>query len=267
MSWAGLKKRTVYRNAGDQVERLPELAAELVRLHVDVIIAMGTLAPLAAQQVTSTIPIVMTAAGDPIWSGLVASLARPGGNVTGLSSLNSSEFAAKRVQMLKELLPQLSRLAFLRTTSGRSGWSEEVARTLGIKVTYIFGLEIASKVLAQEYPDALIVNPDPIFFGHRKEIADIAARNGLPSIYGSREYAEAGGLMSYGPDEVELQRRAASYVDRILRGAKPNELPVEQPTKFERRVGEDVGTLTPHGTGRADFPLPVLHGRASLTQV
>jgi putative ABC transport system substrate-binding protein len=165
--------------------------------------------------------------------------------------------------MLKELIPHLSRLAVLSVEpSGRPRWSEEVARTLGIEVTFILArnsadLEIAPTVLAQEHPHALIVNPNPVFFGHRKEIADMAVRNGLPSIYGSREYAEAGGLMSYGPDEVELQKRAASYVDRILMGAKPNDLPVEQPTKVELVINLKTAkllgiTVPPSLLARAD---------------
>jgi putative ABC transport system substrate-binding protein len=231
-----------YRYAENRNERLPELAAELVRLNVDVIVVAGTLAPFAAKRATTTIPIVMTSAGDPLDSGLVASLARPGGNVTGLS-LMMSEVSGKRLELLKELVPRLSRVAVLWNSTNPYPTivfkeTQDAARTLGIELqslevkgpadfATVFGLA------GQKRPDAFLTIDDPLTLSQRDQILDFAAANRLPAIYGIEEFAAAGGLMTYGASIPDLYRRAATYVDKILRGAKPGELPVEQPTKFD----------------------------------
>jgi putative tryptophan/tyrosine transport system substrate-binding protein len=230
-----------HRYADYRVERLPELAAELVRQNVDIVVAVGTLATRAAKQATPTIPIVMIGTGDPIADGLVASLARPGGNVTGLSNLNS-ELGAKRPQMLREVFPRLSRVAVLwngaRPVSARLfSETEGAARTLGIEVYSAdvrspTDLDNAYEMIVGRRPDALITILDPLIFYHRKQIAEFAAKNRLPSMHGERGFADAGGLMAYG-GAADLFRRAAGYVNKILKGAKPADLPVEQPTKIE----------------------------------
>lgn len=230
------------RFADNRLEHLPELAAELVRLKVDIIVTYGTLAPLAAKQATSTIPIVMCDAGDPVGSGLVVSLARPGGNVTGLS-LMSPDLGPKRLQMLKELLPALSRVAVLWNAANPYPArvykeTETAAKSLGIEVDSIHvrgaaDFDDAFNLLMKRRPDALIAVEDPLTGAHRKQITDFAVKSRLPSMYGLREYADAGGLMTYGPSLVELRRRASGYVDQIIKGAKPADMPIQQPTKFE----------------------------------
>jgi putative ABC transport system substrate-binding protein len=230
------------RFAENRLERLPELAAELVRLKVDVIVGIGTLAPLAAKRATTTIPIVMTAAGDPLGSGLVASLARPGGNVTGMS-LMAPDLGGKRLELLKELLPRLGRVAVLWNAANPYAAlvfkeTQSAGRALGIEVQ---SLEVRSpddfngafETVRREHPDALITVEDPLTFNYQKRIADFAVANQLPSLHGLREFAIAGGLISYGANIADLSRRAAGYVDKILRGAKPADLPVQQPTKFD----------------------------------
>jgi putative ABC transport system substrate-binding protein len=230
------------RYAENRLERLPELAADLVRLKVDVIAAAGTLAPLAAKQATSTIPIVMTAAGDPLGSGLVNSLARPGGNVTGVS-LMAPDLGGKRLELLEAVLPRLARVAVLWNAANPYSAlvfkeTEAAGRTLGIKVQ---SFEVRSpddfdgafEAVRGQRPDALITVEDPLTVNHRKRIADFAVGQQLPSLHGVREFAAAGGLISYGASLADLYRRAAGYVDKILRGAKPADLPVQQPTKFE----------------------------------
>ena len=230
------------RNAEDRLERLPELAADLVRLKVDVIVAAGTLAPLAAKRATATIPIVMTAAGDPLGSGLVASLARPGGNVTGMS-LMAPDLGAKRLELLKEVLPRLSRVAVLwNADNPYSALVFKETKTGG----QILGIEVQPldvrtpddfdgtfEVARRQRPDALITVEDPLTVDQRKRIADFALGQQLPSLHGVREFVAAGGLMSYGASLADLFRRAAGYVDKVLRGAQPADLPVQQPTKFE----------------------------------
>jgi len=228
------------RYAENRSGRLPELAAELVRLDVHVIVAIGTLAPLAAKQATSTIPIVMTATGDPVGAGLVASLAQPGGNVTGLS-LMAPDLAGKRLELLKELVPSISHVAvlwnaanpysalvFRETASAAQALRMEI-QSLEVRSPADFGgaLDTAKR------QDALFTVEDPLTVTYRKEIANFAMVNRMPAIYGLREFAEAGGLMSYGANLVDLFRRAGTYVDKILKGAKPANLPVEQPTKFD----------------------------------
>jgi putative tryptophan/tyrosine transport system substrate-binding protein len=231
-----------HRYAENRLERLPELAADLVRRKVDVIAAAGTLAPLAAKRATTTIPIVMTAAGDPLGSGLVASLARPDGNVTGMS-LMATDLGAKRLELLKEVLPRLSRVAVLWNADNPYSvlvFKETQAggRTLGIEVRSLEvrgpgDFDSAFEAAKGLRPDALITVEDPLTGDHRTRIAEFTARQQLPSLHGIREFVAAGGLISYGPSIADLFRRSAYYVDKILRGAKPADLPVQQPTEFE----------------------------------
>ena len=230
------------RYAENRVERLPELAAELVRINVDVIVARGTLGPLAARRATSTIPIVMAAAGDPLGSGLVASLARPGGNVTGMS-LMAPDLGGKRLELLKQLLPRLTRVAVLWNASNPYPAivfkeTQAAGQTLAIEVQ---SLEVRAtddfdgvfEVVRKQRPGALITVEDPLTFNYQQRIVDFALANQLPSLYGVREFAVAGGLLSYGANVSDVYRRAARYVDKILKGAKPADIPIEQPTKFE----------------------------------
>jgi len=243
LGWIEGKNIVWERRCGEnRLERLPELAAELVRLKVDVITAAGTLAPLAAKQATATIPIVMTAAGDPVGSGLVSSLARPGANVTGVS-LMVPELGGKRLELLKDLLPRMSRVAVLWNAANPYPAAvfketERAAQTLGIEVQSLevqgpddFGS--AFEAAKRQPPDALITVEDPLTMNFRSQIIDFAATYRLPAIYGLRLFVDAGGLMAYGASLSDLARRAAEYVDKILKGAQPGDLPVEQPTKFE----------------------------------
>jgi len=224
---------------------LPELAAELVRLNVDIIVAVGTLGPLAAKRATSTIPIVMTAAGDPLGSGLVTGLAHPGGNVTGMS-LMVPDLGGKRLELLKELLPQLSRSAVIWNAANPYPAivfkeMQTAGRILGIEVQSLEvrspdDLDGAFAMARQQRPDALITVEDPLTMAYRKRIKDFALADQLPSLHGMTEFVAAGGLISYGANLADLYRRAASYVDKILKGAKPADLPVQQPTKFELMI-------------------------------
>lgn len=231
-----------YRYAENHNDRLPELAAELVRLNVDVIVAAGTLAPLAAKSATATIPIVMTSAGDPLGTRLVSGLARPGGNVTGLS-LMSPDISGKRLELIKQIVPDIARVAIMWNATNPYPalvfrQTENSARQLKLEVQ---SLEVrtpddvsgALEAAVREKANALITVEDPLTVNFRKQIADFAAKNRLPTMSGLREFVDAGGLLSYGPALADLYRRAAGYVDKILKGAKPSELPVEQPTKFE----------------------------------
>jgi len=227
---------------GDRTERLPALAVELVRLKVDVIVAQGPPAPEAAQRATSTIPIVMTVHQDPVGSGLVASLARPGRNVTGLSVL-TTELVGKRLQLLKEAVPGLSRVAVLwdpthPTATLQLREAEVAARSLKLQLQVLEArapddLARAFSAMRNGQAGGLIFLGGLMFFDQRTRIVELAAQSRLPAIYGARENAEAGGLMAYGPSVRESYRRAATYVDKILKGAKPAELPVEQPSKLE----------------------------------
>jgi putative tryptophan/tyrosine transport system substrate-binding protein len=230
-----------YRYAENRNDRLPELAAELVRLNVDVIVAAGTLAPLAAKRATATIPIVMTSAGDPLGTRLVSGLARPGGNVTGLS-LMSPDISGKRLELIERVVPNIASVAIMWNATNPYPalvfrQTENAARQLKLEVQ---SLEVrtpddvasALEAAVRQNANALITVEDPLTVNYRKQIADFAAENRLPTISGLREYVDAGGLLSYGPDLADLYRRAAGYVDKILKGAKPSELPVEQPTKF-----------------------------------
>jgi|SRR5579872_1204779 len=231
-----------YRYADNRVERLPGLAAQLVRLNVDAIVAVGTLAPLAAKQATSTIPIVMTSAGDPLGSGLIASLARPGGNVTGLS-LMAPDLGGKRLELLRQIVPGLARVAVVWNAANPYPrlvlkQTENAAQQLKIEVQ---SLEVrvpddvssALDAAVRNKADGLISVEDPLTQSQRRLIADFAINNRLPAMSGVRDFADAGGLLSYGPDLGDLYQRAAGYVNKILNGAKPSDLPVEQPTKFE----------------------------------
>jgi len=223
-------------------ERLPDLAADLVRLGVDVIVAGATQPAHAAQRATTTIPIVMPNHSDPVGSGLVASLARPGGNVTGLSILNP-ELTGKRVELLKQALPRVVRVAVLWNPSSQAhpqmlSETEAAARALGLQLHRLQArgrddYAGAFSAMTKERAEALLVLGDQMFWFHRARIAELAATSRLPTMFAQKEHVEAGGLMSYGPDLRDNYRRAATYVDKILKGAKPADFPIEQPTKFE----------------------------------
>jgi putative ABC transport system substrate-binding protein len=232
-----------YRFAEGRIDRLPDLAAELVRLKVDVIVSLGTQGVTAAKNATETIPIVMIAVRDPVGAGLIASLARPGGNVTGVSGYAGLETVAKQLELLKETVPKIRRVAILLnpTNAYHSLAMREVnvaAQTLGVQLQLLEArgpneFEGAFAAMVKERVGALLVLSDVIFNSHASRLADLAARSRLPTAYAVRESVEAGGLMSYGPSFLELYRRSAAYVDKIVKGAKPADLPVEQPTKFE----------------------------------
>jgi ABC-type uncharacterized transport system substrate-binding protein len=235
-----------YRFAEGKLERFPALAAELGALKVDVIVtAGGTLAARAAKQATRTLPIVFAAAADPVESRLVTSLARPGGNVTGLSIV-SPELVGKSLELLKEAVPGVSRVAVLwqpggfgeRTEKDMLNGAKVAARALGVRPQFIEArgpadFDRAFWEMTRARAGALIVFANAMFTIERRRLVDLAAKTRLPALYAFREYVDAGGLMAYGPNLADLYRRAATYVDKILKGAKPGDLPVEQPTKFE----------------------------------
>src|SRR5215467_8157188 len=237
----GKNVRFEYRYAKGYNEQLPELANDLVGLNVDVILAWGTDAVLAAKQATTTIPIVMGAVGDPVDSGIVTDLARPGANITGCA-LRSAELEAKRLQLLKEVVPGLSRVAILfnptnhymplALQSARKGAQALHVSLALYEVHDAPTLDAAFVMLTKDRPDAFIVPADTFLVSQRGRIAQFAIENKLPSIYSFREYIEAGGLIAYTPNYNDLFQRAASYVDKILKGAKPGELPIEQPRGF-----------------------------------
>jgi len=231
-----------YRYAEGERDRLPVLAAELVRLKVDIVFVDTTSAALAAQNATRTVPIVLAVGSDTVATGLVNSLARPGGNITGLDQI-APELGGKRLELLKEIVPRLSRVAVLwnpQNPSSTLNWKELQlpAPQLGVQ---LHSLEVRSPTLldtafeaaTRAGAGALAIMPDPVFVTNLKRIANLAAKRRLPSIFHLREFVNAGGLVAYGPDRSDLFRRAAVYVDKILKGAKPADLPVEQPTKFE----------------------------------
>jgi putative ABC transport system substrate-binding protein len=229
------------RSAEGRSERATEIVAEFVRQKVDVIVTAGTVNVLAAKHATSVIPIVVVTAGDPVGTGLVASLARPGGNVTGLS-LQQTDLAGKRLELLREVVPALRRLAIMANMGNPAsvlemGEVQAAAGTLGLTVVTveIRGIEDIAPAFEtlKARADALYVPSDPLVGTHRIRIITLALAARVPAIYGSREYVEVGGLISYGPNFPDLFRRGADYVDKILRGAKPGEIPVEQPTNFE----------------------------------
>ena len=235
-----------YRFAEGKHERYPALAAELVALKVDVIVASGgTPAALTAKQATRTLPIVFAPVGDPVTSGLVTSLARPGGNLTGLSGL-APELINKRLELLTQAVPGVSRVAVLwqpdafgeRTEKDMLKRAEVAARALGVRVQFVEArgpddFDRAFSEMTRARAGALTDLEGNMFFSERRRLVDLAGKNRLPAVYSSREFIDVGGLMSYGPNLVDLYRRAATYVDKILKGAKPADLPVEQPTKFE----------------------------------
>jgi putative ABC transport system substrate-binding protein len=228
-----------YRWADNQVDRLPELAAELVRRQVAALVTIGPVAGLAAKAATTTIPIVFIVAEDPVRLGFVASLARPGGNLTGVN-IFTLELAAKRLELLRELVPGVARMAVLVTASAETTVrdTEAVARPLGLQiqvfnVSTILEIDAAFATFARERPDALFVAGDPFLSGRRVQLAQLAAFHRLPATYALRDYAEAGGLMSYGPSIKDAWRQIGVYTGRILKGAKPADLPVVQPNKFE----------------------------------
>jgi len=234
-----------YRFAEERWERLSGLAAELVRLKVDVIFALYTPPALAAKQATSTIPVVAAAMADPVGDGLVASLARPRGNITGTTFLGP-ELVAKRLGLLKEALPRVSRVAALwhpgvyseRTMRDMLKETEVAARALGVQLQLVEArgpndFDSAFSAMTRDRAGAFIVLPSPMLYREHRRIVNLAAKSRLPAMYQAREFVEAGGLMAYGANLADLSRRAATYVDKILKGTKPADLPVEQPTKFE----------------------------------
>jgi putative ABC transport system substrate-binding protein len=257
-----------YRDAEGKSERLPALAAELVALKVDVILALGTLQALAAKQATRTLPIVF-ASGDPVGGGLVTSLARPGGNLTGLSALNT-DLVGKGLELLMQTVPGVSRVAALWQPGGLGERMEKdilkeadvAARALGVRLQFVEArgpadFDRAFSEMTRVRAGALDVLPCSMFIAERRRLVDLAAKNRLPAVYPWRDGVDAGGLMSYGANNADLFRRASTYVDKILKGAKPADLPVEQPTKFELvinlKTAKALGlTIPPSVLGRAD---------------
>jgi putative tryptophan/tyrosine transport system substrate-binding protein len=255
-----------YRFADGSSERLSEDAADLVRLKVDVIITRAIPGAVAAKKATASIPIVFVGVADAVGAGLVGSLARPGGNVTGLTSL-APELSGKRLELLKETAPKASRIAVLRNPSNRGDpiiWNETqaAAQTLGLQLQSLDArnsteLESAFETAVKLGIHALLAVPDPFLQSHRKQIVDFAAKSRLPAIYTDPEYVEDGGLMSYAANPLEFYTRAASFVDRILKGEKPGDIPIEQPTKFDfvinLKTAKQIGlTIPPNVLARAD---------------
>jgi putative ABC transport system substrate-binding protein len=266
LGWIEGKNITIeYRFAEQKPERIPELAADLVRLKVDLILVTGAPLALAAKNATTTIPIVTTTTGDPVGAGLVASLARPGGNVTGLSSL-VPELNSKRLEILKDAVPKLARVVFLRQAGTAQAQLKELraaALALKLKLEEIEtqpdpkSLESAFKTAKQKQVNAIMTTATRPFFGERKRIIELAVKYRLPAIYFQKEFVDEGGLMSYGVDYDDLYRRAAVYVDKILKGAKPADLPVQQATKFEfvinLQAAKQIGlTIPPEVLARAN---------------
>jgi putative ABC transport system substrate-binding protein len=255
-----------FRWAEGKLARVPALAAELVRLKVDVIVTGGPTPTRAAKEATSTIPIVMALDIDPVGNGFVASLARPGGNITGLATL-SPEISGKQLELLKEILPRLSRVAVVGTSSNPGNAqmireTELAAEAFAVQLQILDAggpkdIETIFRAASKGRADAVLVLPNPVLLSQGAQIADLAAKNRLPAVYGQLEYVEAGGLMFYGASINEMFRRAATYVDKILKGAKPADLPVEQPTKFEfvinLKAAKQIGlTIPPNVLARAD---------------
>jgi putative tryptophan/tyrosine transport system substrate-binding protein len=247
-----------YRYAEGKRERLPDLAAELVRLKVDVIVAFSPAAILAAKKASPTIPIVFASVGDPVGDGLVSSLARPGGNITGLSAM-SPDLDGKRLELLKEAFPKVARVAFFWPSGGTRGNRtltdmEAAAKALGLKLLSlpVRGLDDFESAFARAKRDgaqALITTANSLIITQQRQLLGFAAKNRLPAMYPTSEFVEAGGLISYAPNNADLWRRAATYVDKILKGAKPADLPVEQPTKFELvinlKTAKQIGLIIP----------------------
>jgi putative ABC transport system substrate-binding protein len=255
-----------WRSADGKFDRLPELAADLVRFKVDVIVSPGPTDTRAAKNATNTIPIVMAQDSDPVGSGFVASLARPGGNITGLASL-SPEMSGKQLELLKEIVPKLSRLAIIgnSTNPGDAQALRETvlaAGSFGVYLQYLDvldprAIESTFQAATKGRADALLVLGNPLLNAYRKQVVDLTVKHRLPATYTRPEFVEAGGLMTYGTSYTDLSRRAAMYVDKILRGAKPADLPVEQPRKFEfvinLKTAKQIGlTIPPNVLARAD---------------
>lgn len=238
----GQNLETMYRSADGDDERFPGLAADLARLRPDLILARGTPASLAAKEATRNIPVVMVGVADPVGVGLIATLARPGGNVTGLSSSNV-EIYPKRIQLLKELVPKLARIGFLfnmNNPAGRQNWNEigAAARAIGVvpqllDVRRAEDLGLAFETAARQRVDALVVGLDGITHANLRTIIELAATHRIPAIYSAREFADAGGLIAFGVNYTDFYRQAGRFVDKILKGAAPSDLPVERPTTFE----------------------------------
>ena len=255
-----------WRSAEGKFDRLPALAAELVRLKVDVIVTAGPIPTRAAKEVTSTIPIIMTQDPDPVGNGFVASLARPGGNITGLSTL-APELSGKQLELLKEIIPKLTRVAVFGTSTraGNAQALKEIELAAGafkVKLQYLDVLdpkdiETAFQGATKGRAEAVLVLQSAVFFSQRTQIAELAIKSRLPAIYYTTEFVEAGGLMSYATSYTDLFRRAATYVDKILKGRTPSDLPVEQPMKFEfvvnLKAAKQIGlTIPPNVLVRAD---------------
>jgi putative tryptophan/tyrosine transport system substrate-binding protein len=256
-----------YRHAEGKQDRLNDLAGELVRLRVEVIVAGGTASAQAAKRMTKTIPIVMTNVSDPVSLGFAVSLARPGGNITGLSTL-APDLSGKRLELLKEILPKLARVTVVGDSTNPANAqslreAELAAETLGVQLQYYLevrdaaDVETAFRVATKTHSDAVLALTSAVLFSQRTQVAALAVKSRLPAVYGQPEYVEAGGLMSYGTSIADLYRRAATYVDKILKGAKPAELPVEQPKKFELlinlKTAKQIGlTIPPSVLARAD---------------
>ena len=255
-----------YRWAEGKFDRLPDLAGELVRLKVEVIVTGGPVDTRAAKKATATIPVVMGFDNDPVGSGFVTSLARPGGNITGLSTL-SPELSGKRLELLKEVVPKLSRVAVFGTSIQPGNAqslreAELAAQAFGVQLQYVDlldskDIQTAFRAASEGRADAILMLQSPVFNTRRAQLADVAAKNRLPAMYPQGEYVEDGGLITYGPSMTDLFRRAATYVDKILKGAKPADLPVEQPIKFEfiinLKAAKQIGlTIPPNVLARAD---------------
>jgi len=255
-----------WRSAEGKLDRLPAFAAELVHLKVDVIVTAGQSSTRPANEATRTIPIVMAQNPDPVGAGFIASLARPGGNITGLSSL-TPEISGKRLELLKETVPRLSRVVVLGTSTTPSNAqalreTELAAGALTVKLQYLDvrgskDIETAFRAASKERAEAVLVLGGPVLSSQRAQVVELAGNSHLPAIYGQPETVEAGGLMSYSVSYTDLYRRAATYVDKILKGAKPADLPVEQPMKFELvinlKAAKQIGlTIAPNVLARAD---------------
>ena len=255
-----------YRYAEGKGERLPDLAAELVQLKVDVIVTTSPSATLAAKKASATIPIVFGAATDPVGAGIVSSLARPGGNITGLSQM-APDLDGKRLELLKEAFPKVTRVAFLWRAGGTRGnldltEMEAAAKALGLKlisleVRSLDDFDSAFARAKREGAQALITTTGSLIYTQQRQVLDFAAKNRLPAMYPASVFVEAGGLMSYAPSYTDLFRRAADFVDKILKGTRPADLPVEQPTKFEfvvnLKAAKQIGlTIPPNVLARAD---------------
>jgi putative ABC transport system substrate-binding protein len=237
----GKNLATEYRWALGKPDRLRDLAAELVRLEVDVIVTLTNFPTAAAARATTKTPIVFIAVADPVETGFVVSLARPGKNLTGLTWDAAPEAVVKQLEHLREMVPQITRVAYFTYRPGATPWLAEVkraTRSLGLtldvfETTTVEDVDRALALMARQRPDALFVPAAPLTFARRKEIVAFAATHRVPAAYGTREMAEAGGLISFGPNTMDMFRRAAGYVDKVLKGANPADIPVEQPTKFE----------------------------------